>query len=146
MVKMKKTSITVSAKFPDLTLMAFYEYFAPRQVFLKELLHFFPCKILFCNTGYWLSSARHVHGLPFKMIFTVSKPFSCSLQFRLIFPSTTLNDFFHDPINVSNWPPHQEALGNLNFHLVLKAQFCWKFLWIQFYFIQFLFCVIIGFN
>ena len=62
MVKRKKTSITtVSAKFPDLTLMAFYEYFAPRQVFLKELLHFFPCKILFLTpvTDYRLQDDFH---------------------------------------------------------------------------------------
>lgn len=114
----------------------------------------FSCEILlFCNTGYWLSSARHVHRILFKMIFKVSKPFSCSLQFRLFFPSTTLNDFSHDPINVSNWPPHQEALGNLNFHLILKPQLCWKFLWIQLYLSLwfwlitfFIFCVKIGFN
>ena len=99
------TITNVSAKFSDLTLMAFLWVLRPLSGISERIVAFFSCKILlFCNTGYWLSSPRHVHGLLFKMIFKVSKPFSCSLQFRLVFPSTTLNDFFLNPISQIDLP------------------------------------------
>ena len=85
--------------------MAFSWVLRPLSGISERIVAFFSYKILlFCNTGYWLSSPRHVHGLLFKMIFKVSKPFSCSLQFRLVFPSTTLNDFFLNPISQIDFP------------------------------------------
>ena len=76
--------------------MAFLWVLRPSSGISERIVAFFSCKILlFCNTDYWLS---------FKIIFKVSKPFSCSLRFRLIFPSATRNDFFLNPISQIDLP------------------------------------------